>query len=107
VRNTTICGSLPCACRSVRKLQFGTSNPVVRNARSTHPLPFDEWASAHGYDITPAVSPTNIRKYADRDTQAVFDARSAGTQRVAKMLTESTLETPALIDRIRRLPGME
>lgn len=71
------------------------------------PSPFDEWASAHGYDIAPAVSSTNIRKYADRDTQAVFDAWSAGTQSVAKMLTESTLETPALIDRIRGLAGME
>jgi hypothetical protein len=69
--------------------------------------PFDEWAPRHGYDIAPAVSPTDIRKYADRDTQAAFDAWNAGAVSVARIVTESTLETDALRERINSLTELE
>ena len=47
------------------------------------PSPFELWAAREGYDTAPAVVPTDIRAYADRDTQAVFVAYKAGaaTQR--------------------------
>jgi hypothetical protein len=63
--------------------------------------------SANGYDIFPAVVPTANRTYADRQTQAAFDAWNAGVQSLARMLTESTLETQALREHIRKLAGME
>jgi hypothetical protein len=44
------------------------------------PSPFEEEASARGYNIAPAVSPTGIRQYADRDTQAAFDMWKAGAR---------------------------
>ena len=58
--------------------------------------PFDVWASAHGYNTAPAVAPIPTRTYADRDTQATFDAWNAGAAHLARMLTESTFETEAL-----------
>jgi len=51
--------------------------------------PFDQWAIEHQYDIAPAVLPTEIRAYADRQTQAAFDAWNAGTAHVARIITES------------------
>jgi hypothetical protein len=71
------------------------------------PSPFEQWAQDEGYDTAPAVSPSPDRRYADRDTQAAFDASDAGCRYVAMIVTESTLETAALIDRIRKLAGME
>jgi hypothetical protein len=62
--------------------------------------PFEQWASDRGYDLTPAVSPSDIRQYADRDTKAAFDAWTAGAQSVARMVTESTLETEALREKL-------
>ena len=62
--------------------------------------PFEVWAKREGYDIAPAVSPTAIRKYADRDAQAAFDAWNAGAAGVARILTESTLETEALREKL-------
>jgi hypothetical protein len=57
------------------------------------PSPFEQWAASHGYDISPTVLPGAICQYVDRDTQAAFEAWNAGAQSVAKMITESTLET--------------
>jgi hypothetical protein len=64
------------------------------------PSPFEEEPAARGYNITPAVAPTEIRRYADRDTQAAFDMWKAGAAHVACMVTESTLGTDALRERI-------
>jgi hypothetical protein len=69
--------------------------------------PFDVWAKRAGYDIAPAVSPISARTYADRDTQAVFDAWNSGAASVACMLTESTLETDPLRELIRKLTDLE
>jgi hypothetical protein len=69
--------------------------------------PFDVWAKREGYDIAPAVSPLPARTYADRDTQAVFDAWNSGAASVARMLIESTLETDALRELIRKLTDLE
>jgi hypothetical protein len=68
-----------------------------------HPLPFEEWAVAHGYGTAPAVSPTGIRQYADRDTQAAFEMWNAGAASVARMVTESTLDTEALREKLLSL----
>jgi hypothetical protein len=65
--------------------------------------PFERWAIEHQYDITSAVLPTENRVYADRQTQAAYDAWKAGAASVARMNTESTLETPALRGKIREL----
>jgi hypothetical protein len=62
--------------------------------------PFDVWAKREGYDIAPAVSPIPARTYADRDTQAAFDMWNAGAAHVARMVTESTLETEALREKL-------
>jgi len=67
--------------------------------------PFELWATNEGYDIAPVVPPADGRVYADRQTQAVYEAYNAGAASVARRLTESTLETPALIEHIRRLAG--
>lgn len=65
--------------------------------------PFDLWAADNGYDIAPAVSPTPIRIYADRDTQAACNAFQGGARSVAVMITESTEETEALREKIRQI----
>lgn len=51
----------------------------------------------------PPCFPPIIGTYADRDTQAVFDAWDAGCRYVAMILTESTLETEALVEKIQAL----
>jgi hypothetical protein len=43
------------------------------------------------------VSPSETRQYADRRTQEAFEVYKAGQQNVARMITESTLETEALV----------
>jgi hypothetical protein len=58
--------------------------------------PFEVWAAREGYDAAPAVVPTDIRKYADRDTQAAYEAYKAGAADSVRMVTESTLNTEAL-----------
>ncbi len=58
--------------------------------------PFQEWAAARQYDLSPAVSPEETRIFADRQTQAAFDAWEAGAASIARMITEPTLETEAL-----------
>jgi hypothetical protein len=70
------------------------------------PSPFELWAKERGYDITPAVLPDS-RVYADSRTQELYEAWRDGASTVARMLTESTLETPALRDKIRELAGIE
>jgi hypothetical protein len=69
------------------------------------PSPFERWAVDRQYDIAPAVLPTPHRVYADRQTQAAYEAWTAGAASVARMFTDSTLETEALRERIRRLGG--
>jgi len=67
------------------------------------PSPFEVWAAREDYDTAPAVVPTDIRTYADRDTQAAFVAYKAGAADTARMVTESTLETEALRGKLKAL----
>ena len=67
------------------------------------PSPFELFAASLGYDVAPAVSPSDIRQYADKLTQEAFDAWNAGACYVAGIVTESTLETRALVERVREL----
>jgi hypothetical protein len=67
------------------------------------PSPFELWAAREGYATAPAVASTPDRKYADRQTQAAFDAWDAGCRYVAMIVTESTLETEALCDKLKAL----
>jgi hypothetical protein len=67
------------------------------------PSAFELWAYGKGYDMAPAVLPVADRIYADRQIQAAFDAWKAGSANTARMLTESTLETEALRERIHSL----
>ena len=62
--------------------------------------PFEQWAHENGYNTSPAVSPAPTRVYADSQTQAAFDAWDAGAADVARMVTESTLETEALREKL-------
>lgn len=71
------------------------------------PSRFEFFAKSHGYNLVPAISPSDIRQYADKLTQEAFDAWKDGACYVATILTESTLETPALIERIGGLAGTE
>ena len=63
---------------------------------------FGQWAADHQYDTAPAVSPSETRIYADRRTQEAYDAYRAGQRSVARMITEATLETEALRERIKQ-----
>jgi hypothetical protein len=67
------------------------------------PFPFEDWAAREGYNIAPAVVPADIRTYADRHTQAAFEAWNAGARSVARMITESTLEIEAVREKILTL----
>jgi hypothetical protein len=67
------------------------------------PTPFDLWAKREGYDTAPAAVPAADRTYADRQTQAVYDAYRAGAAEVARMVTESTLETEVLREKLLAL----
>jgi hypothetical protein len=64
------------------------------------PSPFEIWAAREGYDTARAVSPCPLRQYADRDAQKAFEAYQAGAASTARMMTESTLETEALREKI-------
>ena len=70
----------------------------------THaPSPFEQWAAREGCNIAPAAVPAPDRRYADRDTQAAFDAWDAGCRYVAMIMTEFTLEAEALREKIQPL----
>ena len=64
------------------------------------PSPFEVWAAREGYDTAPAVVPTDIRTYADRDTQAAYEAYKAGAADTARVVTDSTLETEPLREKL-------
>jgi hypothetical protein len=49
------------------------------------------------------VVPAENRTYADRQTQAAYEAYRAGTAEFARLITESKLETQALRDKVRAL----
>ncbi|WP_263353335.1 hypothetical protein [Acidicapsa acidisoli] len=64
---------------------------------------FELWAAREGYNTAPTVSPCPLRQYADCDTQKAFEAYQGGAADTARMLTESTLETDALRDKLQAL----
>jgi hypothetical protein len=64
------------------------------------PSPFELWAHVNGYNTAPAVASSDLRTYADRDTQAAFEAWNAGAAHVARMVTQTTLETEALREKL-------
>jgi len=70
------------------------------------PTPFELFAADRGHDIARAVLPDSKRVYADRYTQELFETWNAGAAYPARMLTESTVETPALREKIRELAGL-
>jgi len=74
---------------------ISVQRPSFKAGLKNHPTAFEVWARCRGYDIGPAVVPSDIRQYADRETQAAFDAWNAGAQSVARMLTESSIYTEA------------
>lgn len=65
--------------------------------------PFEQFATDRKYDITPAVSPCSIRIYADARTQEAYEIWRDGAASLARILTDSTLDTPALREKIRKL----
>jgi hypothetical protein len=67
------------------------------------PSAFEVWAAREGYNIAPAVSPISTRIYADLQTQTAFDIWNASAAHVARMVTDSTLETEALRDKLKAL----
>ena len=75
----------------------------IKSGLTLAPSPFEIWAAREGYDVSPAVSPTPTRVYAGRRTQEAFDAWTDGAQSVARMFTESTVETEALREKVLKL----
>lgn len=71
------------------------------------PSPFEVWAAREGYNVAPAVLPCPLRQYADRDTQAAFRAWNGGSANTARMVTESTLETEALREKLKAMAVSE
>jgi hypothetical protein len=69
------------------------------------PNPFEQFASDNQYDITPAVVPAENRVYADRQTQAAYEAWLDGARYVARMHFDSTFNTEAFRDKIREFMG--
>jgi hypothetical protein len=67
------------------------------------PSAFERWATANQFDIAPAVLPAPDRVYADRNTQAVYEAWMAGGAHVVGMLMEATFETEAFREKMREL----
>ena len=51
---------------------------------------FEVWATHEGYNTGPAVFPSELRTYADRDTQAAFEAWNAGAAQIARMVLGAT-----------------
>jgi hypothetical protein len=64
------------------------------------PSPFEVWAKREGYDTAPAVVPCPIRQYADRATQEAFRVWKASAANTARMVTETTLDTEALREKL-------
>ena len=83
---------------STQKLSF-------KSVPTLAPSAFEIWAKREGYDIAPAVSPIPTRIYADRVTQDAFNAWNGGSANVARMVTESTLETQALREKLLAIAG--
>jgi hypothetical protein len=69
------------------------------------PSPFEQFASDRGYDITPAVLPTENRVYADRQTQGAYETWLDGARHVASMLSDSTFNTEVFRAKMRKLAG--
>jgi hypothetical protein len=65
--------------------------------------PFDVWATREGYDTAPAEVPCPLRQYADIVTQKAFEAYQAGAADTARLVTQSTLETEALREKLKAL----
>jgi hypothetical protein len=53
---------------------------------------FEQWAASRGYDIAPAVLPAENRLYADRQTQAAFDAWNAGAAFASRDIMRSMVD---------------
>ena len=71
------------------------------------PSPFEQFAAERQLDIAPAVFPDSTRVYADMRTQTAFECWNGGAAHLARALTESTFETEALRERIRKLASRE
>jgi len=74
---------------------------TIRLARS----PFDQFASDRGYDVALAVLPAPDRVYADRQTQAAYEAWLDGARYVTRMHFDSTFNTETSRDKIREFMG--
>ena len=61
------------------------------------------WENLSNDRSYPPVFPDSTRIYADMKTQTAFEFWNAGAAHLARMLTESTIETEALRERIRKL----
>jgi hypothetical protein len=66
---------------------------------SLAPSPHKIGTSVNGYNTAPAVSPIATCIYANRDTKA-YEAWNAEAAHVARIVTESTLETEALREQL-------
>ena len=61
---------------------------------------FEGWALSHSYNIAPAEFPSEIRQYADGQTQAAFLAWTAGVASLAPAATKTILETETFIEKV-------
>jgi hypothetical protein len=78
---------------------------LIKSSISVAPSLFEQFATDEQYNIAPAVVPAENRVYADRSTQAAFDAFNAGAASVARMFFDSTFETEAFREKMRELAG--
>jgi hypothetical protein len=67
------------------------------------PFPFELWAAREGYNTAPAVSSPTSAPMRTVTLRLRYEAWIAGAAHVARMVTESTLETEALRDKIQAL----
>ena len=86
-------------------LDISAGDHLIKDCISLAPSAFERWATAHQYDIAPAVSPAPHRVYADIEPQAAFDVWNAGAGHAARMFTESIIETDAFREKSRELAG--
>jgi hypothetical protein len=70
------------------------------------PTHFGEFAATRQLDTAPAVLPDSTCVYADMRTQTAFEFWNAGAAHFARVLTESTFDTPALREKIRELAAL-
>ena len=68
------CPTIYDASTPVDEIRFMVNGKQVGRIVNIAPSQFEIWAPTHGYDTAPAVLPAANRVYADRDTQAAFDA---------------------------------